>query len=289
MFQQVQKKNAFTVDVEDYFQVEAFSDVISRKKWSSFESRVVNNTYNILDLMSESDVNGTFFVLGWVAKRYPEIVKEIISRGHEVASHGMSHKLIYKQSIDEFRNETIDSKKILEDIIQKDIIGYRAATYSITKKSLWALDVLIEAGYLYDSSIFPMKHDRYGISDACPVPHILETQSGGKITEFPITTLKMKYITLPVAGGGYFRLFPYWLTRYGLNKLVKNSQNIVFYIHPWEIDHDQPRIKASKLSEFRHYNNIHKCRNRLKKLFGDFSFTTMEDVLKHESLITLPS
>lgn len=273
-------KNAFTVDVEDYFQVEALSEKVNRKDWGKFESRVEKNTDVIMSILDENNISGTFFILGWVAKRHPNIVKNISDAGHEIASHGMSHQLIYNQSPEVFRNETRDSKKLIEDLCQKEVIGYRAATYSITKKSLWALDILAEEGFKYDSSIFPMRHDRYGIPDINPLPHLLTTPNGLNLVEFPITTVKTKHLTLPVAGGGYFRIFPYMYTRWGLKRTNKNNQPFVFYIHPWEVDPEQPRVDGlSTLSKFRHYSNLKICHKRLEKLTRDFDFTTMDKVL----------
>jgi len=278
--------NAFTVDVEDFFQVEAFSQVIDVKKWDDYSCRVEANTDAILELLDSKNVKGTFFTLGWIAKRYPQVVKKIAELGHEVASHGMSHQLIYNQDRKVFKQETIDSKAILEDLSQKPVNGYRAATYSITNKSLWALDTLVEAGFKYDSSIFPMRHDRYGISDACPVPNTLRTPNGGSIVEFPISTVKTKHFTLPIAGGGYFRLFPYKLTQWGLNRINRKNIPFVFYIHPWEVDAGQPRVEnISKFTKFRHYNNIDKCTSRLSSLLSDFEFTTMEEVLVNQGLL----
>jgi len=278
--------NSFTVDVEDYFQVEAFSQAIDRKDWASYESRVVNNTMRILDLLDAYNTTGTFFVLGWVAKKNPELVREIDSRGHEIASHGMSHKLIYNQSQDEFRQETFDSKSLLEDIIQKEVSGYRAATYSITKKSFWALDILCEAGYKYDSSIFPIVHDRYGIADINTKPHVITTANNNSITEFPISVFKNRIINVPISGGGYFRLLPYRVTKYLLGLLNRKNQPFMFYIHPWEVDPHQPRIDNIKLStKFRHYNNISRCEDRLGKLLGDFRFSTTKNVLTQLELL----
>jgi len=279
-------KNAFTVDVEDYFQVEALSQKVDRNDWEGFESRVEKNTDVIMSILSEKNILGTFFILGWVAKRHPNIVKKISEAGHEIASHGMSHQLIYNQSPELFRNETRDSKKLIEDICQKEVIGYRAATYSITKKSLWALDILAEEGFKYDSSIFPMRHDRYGIPDINPSPHLLTTPSGLNLVEFPISTVKTQHFTLPVAGGGYFRIFPYMYTRWGLNRINKKNQPFVFYIHPWEVDPEQPRVDGlSILSKFRHYSNLKICHKRLEKLTRDFDFTTMVKVLSSLKLL----
>lgn len=278
--------NAFTVDVEDFFQVEAFSQVIDRNTWNDFSCRVESNTDSILQLLDDANVKGTFFVLGWIAERYPNVVKRIAKLGHEVASHGMTHQLIYKQDQETFKRETFDSKSLLEDLSQQAVNGYRAATYSITNKSLWALDILAEAGFKYDSSIFPMRHDRYGIHDACPLPNILKTPNGSELIEFPISTVKNNLFTLPIAGGGYFRLFPYQVTRWGLSTINKKNNPFVFYIHPWEVDPDQPRVdNISKFTRFRHYNNLSRCRTRLKKLLEDFDFNTMQHVLENTPLI----
>jgi len=273
-------KNVFTVDVEDYFQVEALKKAVNPEEWDKFDCRVEANTDLILSLLDSTNQSGTFFVLGWIAKRYPDLIRRISDQGHEIASHGMSHQLIYGQSRETFKKETVDSKALLEDLVQKPVEGYRAATYSITKKSLWALDILVDAGFKYDSSIFPMKHDNYGIPDIEPMPHRLLTETSRHIVEFPISTLKGRFGTLPIAGGGYFRLFPYWLTKWGLNKINANGNPFVFYIHPWEVDPNQPRVNdISRFSKFRHYNNLEKCEARLKRLCGDFSFTSMKTVL----------
>ena len=280
-------KNAFTIDVEDYFQVEAFAGVIDRATWDGFSTRVANNTSLLLDMLAARGIRATFFVLGWVARKHPEIVRAIAAAGHEVASHGMSHRLVYTQSPEEFRRETIDAKALLEDQCQQPVHGYRAATYSITRKSLWALDILYEAGFQYDSSIFPMRHDRYGIPDANPLPHVLITPGGGKLVEFPISVLNYAGATIPVAGGGYFRLFPYWFTRWALRKINRRGQEFVFYLHPWEVDPQQPRIaRAGVLSRFRHYQNLSRCQGRLNQLLGDFEFDTMRSVLESRQLLS---
>lgn len=279
-------KNAFTVDVEDYYQVEAFAGVVSKDAWGNFESRVADNTRRLLDLLDEYSVKGTFFVLGWVARNDRALVREIADRGHEIASHGMSHTLVYTQTPDVFRDETRHSKALLEDICQRPVIGYRAATYSITNKSLWALDVLHEEGFRYDSSIFPMRHDRYGIPGAQPYPNRLRTPAGYTLVEFPISVLRAGPLKLPVAGGGYFRLFPYPLTRWGLARINRSGHEFLFYLHPWEIDPAQPRIHAAgPASRFRHYLNLARTRSRLQRLLGDFSFTTMEQVLRKQALL----
>lgn len=275
-----------SVDVEDYYQVSAFAKSVATNEWEQHESRVVANTQRLLDLFAEKDVKATFFVLGWVADREPQLVKEIHKQGHEIASHGYSHQLIYNQTPDVFKEETIKSKKSLEDLIGEEVLGYRAASYSITKRNLWALDVLAEAGFAYDSSIFPIRHDRYGIADAKTIPHKLETPNGAELIEFPLTTRRMGNLNIPVSGGGYFRLYPYFLTRHFLKAVnKKQGEQFVFYLHPWEVDPQQPRIEASWFSKFRHYNNLDKCESRLSTLIDDFKFTTMKTVLTDLNLL----
>jgi len=278
-------QNALTVDVEDYFQVSAFAKSINHSDWELHPLRVEKNTQRLLDLFDEAGVRATFFILGWVAERVPQLVREIVERGHEIASHGYSHQLVYNQTPEVFRSETLLSKKLLEDIAQVPVKGYRAASYSITKKSLWALDILAEAGFEYDSSIFPVRHDRYGIPDAEEVPHYLATPAGHPLVEFPLSTASFIGYKLPVAGGGYFRLYPYWLTRTGLRQVNNRGRPFVFYLHPWEIDPEQPRIDAGAFSKFRHYNNLDKCEDRLTRLMVDFSFSTCHQVLKNLDLV----
>lgn len=278
-------QNALTVDVEDYFHVSAFARNIKQSDWDSYPSRVDHNTRRLLDLFGAHQIKATFFVLGWVAERNPELIKDIAGCGHEIACHGYSHQLIYNQSRDIFREETIRSKSILEDLVQRPVLGYRAASYSITDSSRWALDILIEAGFIYDSSIFPVRHDRYGIPDATEYPHTLETLSGDSIVEFPLSTASIFGVKLPVAGGGYFRLYPYSVTKAGLLQVNRSNYPFIFYLHPWEIDPEQPRINTSLLSRFRHYNNLDKCEARLQRLLADFEFCTVFEVLVHQKLI----
>lgn len=278
-------QNALTVDVEDYFHVSAFANSINRTDWDNHVSRVEKNTHRLMDLFDEAQVKATFFVLGWVADRNTSLIKEIAHRGHEVACHGYSHQLIYNQTPDVFREETIRSKALLEDIVQVPVRGYRAASYSITDNSLWALDILAEAGFEYDSSIFPIRHDRYGIPDAKEMPHVLQTPQGHSLVEFPLSTAKIFNHKLPVAGGGYFRLYPYALTKAGLRQINRRQQPFIFYLHPWEIDPDQPRVEASWFSRFRHYNNLGKCEVRLQRLLKDFQFSTAIAVLDTLGLV----
>lgn len=271
--------NAFTVDVEDYYQVEAFARTVRREDWEAFPSRVVRNTEVLLDMLARHGVRGTFFVLGWVAERHPELVKKIAQAGHEVASHGFSHNMITRQTPGVFRGETRRSKALLEDLAQRPVIGYRAATYSITPKTVWALDILAEEGFQYDSSVFPIRHDRYGIVDAPRLPYVAQCRNGMRITEFPISTARLFGANLPIAGGGYFRLLPYALSAAGLRGVNAEGAPFVFYLHPWEVDPAQPRMRAGLLSQFRHRVGLAGCAAKLERLLSDFRFTTAAEVL----------
>lgn len=271
--------HALSIDVEDYFHVAALAKVVPADKWDQQPSRVVANTDRLLDLFAEKNVKATFFVLGWVAERNPELVQRIAQQGHEVASHGYSHQLIYRQSQEVFKQESERSKKLLEDIIQQPVTGYRAASYSITEKSLWALDILAELGFTWDSSIFPIRHDNYGIPSSPRAPYEIVTRSGKLIREFPLTTAKLAGLQIPAAGGGYFRQFPYPLFKHLFATASKQGQGPqMFYLHPWEIDPQQPRFNnASWFSRFRHYTNLHKCEARLAKMLDDFNFATVSE------------
>lgn len=272
--------NAMSVDVEDYFQVSAFDRVVDRSEWTTRESRVVRNTERLLDLFDEYAVTGTFFILGWVAEHHPALVREIARRGHEIASHGYGHRLVYSQTPDAFRDDVSRAKKMLEDASGSPVAGYRAPSFSITDRSLWALDVLVEEGYRYDASIFPIRHDRYGIPDSPRQPYLL-TRGAGTLAEVPGSTIRLGSTNLPVAGGGYFRILPYWWTRWGIARLNANEgQPAVFYLHPWEIDPAQPRIAASAVSRFRHYRNLHKTESRLRALMREFRFGSVQQLLE---------
>lgn len=272
-------KHAMTVDVEDYFQVAAFANVIQTQNWDNYPCRVEHNTDTLLELFDTKNIKATFFVLGWVAERYPEIVKRIVAQGHELASHGYSHQLVYSQTPEVFREETYKSKQILEEQGQQEVIGYRAASYSITAKSLWALDILADIGFTWDSSIFPIKHDRYGMHGSPEQPYKIITSSGAEITEFPLTTAKIAGLSIPAAGGGYFRQYPYFLSKYLFNRASLNqARPQIFYLHPWEIDAAQPRVEgASLFSRFRHYTNLKRCLPRLERMIDDFPFTTVSE------------
>lgn len=271
--------NAMTIDVEDYFHVSVFDKTVRRTDWESMESRVVVNTERLLDLFDEYAVRGTFFVLGWVAERHPSLVRSITSRGHELASHGYAHRLVYEQTPEVFREDVRRSKSLIEDLSGKRVNGYRAPSFSVTEESLWALDVLLEEGYRYDASIFPIRHDRYGIPDAPRWPHSM-LRASGSLFEVPGSTVRVGGTNLPVAGGGYFRILPYAWTRWGMRRVNRvDGQPAVFYLHPWEIDPEQPRLPAGLLGQFRHYRNLHRTEARLRSLMRDFSFGPLETVL----------
>jgi polysaccharide deacetylase family protein (PEP-CTERM system associated) len=272
--------NAFTVDVEDYFHVAALAPAIPRDSWSRREYRVERSTECLMELLAERGVHGTFFVLGWVAERSPGLVRRIAAAGHEIACHGYSHELIYRQSREAFREETARSKGLLEEATGRAVLGYRAASFSIVRDSLWALDELIDLGFHYDSSIFAIRHDRYGIPDASPVPGRITAPSGRSILEFPMAPASFFGLKIPVTGGGYFRIFPYRLTLAGLRSINAAGRPFAFYLHPWEIDPGQPRVAVGMLSRFRHYTNLTRCQDRLRRLLTEFEFSPMAQVLQ---------
>ena len=271
--------NAMSIDVEDYFQVSAFDGVVPRTRWDSMESRVVANTDRLLAIFDEFRVRSTFFVLGWVGKRHPDLVSRIAGAGHEVASHGYAHRLIYDQTPAAFRADVRRAKGTLEQAAGRRVTGYRAPSFSITTRSLWALDILAEEGYTYDSSIFPIKHDRYGIPTSGRRPYRIDRGTHSLI-EVPGSTTRVGPMNLPVAGGGYFRLLPYWWTRWGISRVNRlEGRAAVFYLHPWEIDADQPRLPAGRLTRFRHYRNIAHTEARLRQLLTDFKFDAIDTVV----------
>jgi polysaccharide deacetylase family protein (PEP-CTERM system associated) len=269
-----------TVDVEEHFQVSAFEGSIRREDWSRMSSRVEQNTSRLLDLFDGGGVKATFFVLGWVGEQCPRLVRAIAERGHEIASHGYSHRLIYAQSPAEFRDETERSRRILEDACGHRLEGYRAASFSIRGSNLWALDVLAESGFRYDSSLFPVVHDRYGIPGAPRRIHRLRTPSGAELVEVPPTTVRVGPMTLPVAGGGYLRLYPRWLTRWAIGRLNRReSMPAMVYVHPWEVDPEQPPMHGPAVSRFRHYTGLRGTADKLRDLMARFRFGPVREVI----------
>jgi polysaccharide deacetylase family protein (PEP-CTERM system associated) len=271
--------NAMTVDVEDYFHVSAFDNVVPRSQWEQLESRVVGNTDRLLEVFDTHGVKATFFVLGWVAERFPTLVSRIADLGHEVASHGYGHGLIYRQTREVFRDDVRRAKELLEASCGQRVQGYRAPSYSITAQSMWALDVLLAEGYAYDASIFPIRHDRYGIPDSPRHPHLVKRASG-MLLEAPGSTVRVGGFNFPVAGGGYFRILPYEWTRWGIARINrKEKRPAIFYLHPWEIDAEQPRFEAGWLSRFRHYRNLEETETRLHRLLKEFRFAPLRSIL----------
>jgi polysaccharide deacetylase family protein (PEP-CTERM system associated) len=271
-------RSIISVDVEDYFHVEAFAGAIPRAAWGGYESRVERNTERILDLLDDSRVTATFFILGWVAERYPKLVRKIADRGHEPACHSYWHRLIYKLTPEEFREDTVQAKNAIEQAAGTEIHGYRAPSFSITSRSAWALDVLADLGFRYDSSVFPVKHDVYGVPGAPRVPFRVETPFG-PIIEFPIATFRWSAgPNFPVGGGGYLRMLPYWYTKAGVARAWREGLPVVSYVHPWELDPEQPRLKGVPLkSRLRHYTNLRKTEARLRKLLALGGFSSFRD------------
>lgn len=271
--------HCLSFDVEEHFQVSAFWSEARRQQWDKYESRVENNTRKLVELLEQHGTKATFFVLGWVAERYPGLVKALVAHGHEIASHGYGHELITDQTPEMFRADVRRAKRVIEDICGKRVYGYRAPSFSITKGTEWAISILIEEGHLYDSSIFPVLHDRYGMPNATPTIHLLRSEAG-RIWEVPPSTANFLGARLPVAGGGYFRLYPYPLLRAMLKWSERSGHPLVMYLHPWELDPDQPKMEGSWLSRFRHYLNLHKTHGRLSSLLDDFRFDTIQTILE---------
>ncbi len=274
------KLNAMTVDVEDYFHVAAFEQQIKPADWDSLVTRVDRNTRLLLDLFDQHGAKSTFFFLGWVAQRYPDLVKEVKRRGHEVASHGFAHSKVHSQTPAEFRQDATHAKQLLEDLTGEPVVGYRAPSFSINKRSEWAFEILKELGHGYSSSTYPVKHDLYGVPDWPQQPY----RRPEGLLEIPMPTLTMYGRQLPIAGGGYFRLMPYWLSSRLISRfLLEDKMPYMFYFHPWEIDPDQPKVaNASLKSRFRHYVNLNRMENKLAQLLTQFNWGSLEQVYHRE-------
>jgi polysaccharide deacetylase family protein (PEP-CTERM system associated) len=263
--------NALTIDVEDYFQVSAFTKLVPYAAWDRQPSRVEQNTKKVLELLAEFDLRGTFFVLGWVAKRYPGLVRQIQEAGHDLGCHSYAHRLIYCLSPKEFRDDTRRAIAAIEDASGAAVHAYRAPSFSITNRSLWALEILLELGFTIDSSIFPMRNHLYGIPNAPRQPFRIRIQ-GSDLVEFPLPALKMGSWGLPVTGGVYLRLLPYGLQYWGLKRMASRAEPIVLYFHPWELDPGQPRLTCALGPKFYHYTGLDRTELRLRELFNAFSF-----------------
>jgi len=270
-------RGIISVDVEDYFHVQAFADMVDRKTWLSYPSRVEPNTERLLGLFDDFHIKATFFILGWVADLYPRLVRRIVAEGHEPACHSYWHRPIFALTPDEFREDTERAKDVIEQAAGVRVDGYRAPSFSITERSLWAFEVLAGLGFRYDSSIFPIPHDAYGIKNAARYPTCVKTPSGS-IQEFPLATLRCKGVgNLPVAGGGYLRMLPFWYTRAGVHRLWGEGLPVVSYVHPWELDPGQPRLNGSVRSKLRHYTGLKGAETRLRNLLSLGGFTSFRD------------
>ena len=277
--------HVLSVDVEDYFQVEAFAESVDRKSWQQWPSRVVDNTHRVLDLFDQHNAKGTFFFVGWVAARFPRLVREVHSRGHELACHSYWHRTVYSLTPDEFRNDTRQARKVIEDAAGVAITGYRAPSWSITKSCLWALDILAEEGFTYDSSIYPIHHDLYGVPGAQRFPYTHACANGLELQEFPPATLRFLGTNLPAAGGGYLRIFPAAFTQLAFRTFEKKyGERVVVYLHPWELDPEQPRINGPMKSRVRHYTNLKKMHAKLSMALGRHKFQPFEDVMAAEAI-----
>jgi len=281
--------NAITIDVEDYFQVNAFAKVIARDHWGDYQLRVGDDTTRIIDILESNNVKATFFVLGWVAEKLPSLIKLIRNSGHEIACHGYGHELIYQIGPARFREDIRKAKAIIENITGQRVHGYRAPCYSITDKSLWAHEILVEEGFTYDSSIFPIHHDVYGVPEGERFPYEIKTQSGF-IEEFPLSTFLIKvghhHLNVPIAGGGYLRLLPVSWVAQAIHYINSHEgQPTVLYFHPWEIDPDQPHIQAGFKSSFRHYLNLDRMEFKIRYLLKHFHFSSMKNTLRSKAIL----
>ena len=277
---QGKQRHMLSFDIEEHFQVAAFWSDARRREWDQLTSRVERNTRKIADLLSEHSTKATFFVLGWVAERHPDLVKDLARQGHEVASHGYGHELVHTQTPSQFREDVRRSKQILECLIGRQVTGYRAPSFSITSQTEWAISVLIEEGYRYDSSIYNRFQSAQGSSGAAGAGMYQLKTEAGAIWEVSPSTMNACGLQLPVAGGGYFRLFPYAASRMLLKNLEKQGSLLVMYLHPWEIDPEQPRMDGPVLSQIRHYLNLGKTEQRLRWLLKDFSFAPINEVIR---------
>jgi polysaccharide deacetylase family protein (PEP-CTERM system associated) len=269
-------KNILSFDIEDWFHPQIFGDIFDRENWDKLESRVKESTEIILNFLSKNNLKATFFYLGWVAERCPEIVEITAKEGHEIGVHGYSHIRLDMLTPNEFRDELRLCLNILSSVSGKEPVGYRAPTFSITKKTLWALPILLEEGIRYDSSIYPIYHDRYGIPDAPKYPHVIYKNGKDSLLEFPMSTVQIWKYNLPFGGGGYLRLYPFWLTIRLMRKCNKNNKPIIFYAHPWEFDTNLPKVGLSLFGKLRHYAGINKFLERMTIITDMFEFTSFE-------------
>jgi polysaccharide deacetylase family protein (PEP-CTERM system associated) len=280
------RTHIMSVDVEDYFMVQAFAGSVSRETWEGWPSRAVANTRRALDLFDKYNVKGTFFFVGWVAQQFPELVRDVHARGHELACHSFWHRTVYSLTPNEFRQDTRAAVRAIEDAAGTKIYGYRAPSWSITKACLWALDILAEEGFTYDSSIYPIHHDLYGVPGAQRFPYTHQLRNSRSLLEFPPTTVRFLSQNIPGAGGGYLRIFPQAYTRWVFRQYEeKYQERVVVYFHPWELDPEQPRIRGKWKSRLRHYTNLHKMERRLKLLLENHSFQSFSALVESQVVV----
>jgi len=276
-------KNVFSVDVEDYFHVSAFAREIPTSQWDHFQCRVEANTHRILRILEAEQVRGTFFILGWVAQRFPRLVREIARDGHEIGCHSHWHQLVYELTPDQFRADLRQSLDVLQQITGTAVISYRAPSFSVVRQSMWALPILVEEGIKNDSSIFPVHHDRYGVPDADLAPTTIVTDAGA-LQEFPPSVWRVSKMNVPIGGGGYLRLYPLWLTCLGLRQINRDAERpFMVYTHPWEVDPDQPRLNGPWRSRFRHYVNLATTASKLRSLAREFEYDAMSAILEQRT------
>jgi polysaccharide deacetylase family protein (PEP-CTERM system associated) len=274
-------KNVLSVDVEDWFQVSNFDGVVPRDSWDSQPSRVERNTRRLLDLFDAAGARGTFFVLGWIAERYPDLVREIRARGHDLASHGYGHELVYHLNPQSFAADLLRASSAIESAGGATPKGYRAPSFSIDRRSFWAFDVLAQQGYAYDSSVFPVHHPRYGVPQFPRTPIRVRTSEGRVLAEFPLTTARVLGRNVGAAGGGYLRILPLAVLEHAFGAMNESGEPACLYVHPWEIDPEQPRVRVKGLGRFTHYTNLDRTEGRLKRLLRRFEFAPMEECLRH--------
>lgn len=277
--------NAMTIDLEEWFHVTNFEGVIERSEWPSLETRVQESMPRLLDVLAEFDVKATFFSLGWVAREFPWIIRRLTELGHEVASHGDEHKLLVNQTPKQFREQLVRSKDILEQLSQQPVVGHRAPSYSLRYRTRWAVDIMIEEGFLYDSSVFPFGPRKESRLCASRVPCVLDVPGVGQLTEYPLSIEKVYGMDLPIAGGGYFRFLPLGLINQGIRQINARGHRYIMYLHPWELDPDQPRVRqASWLAKFRHYHQLHKTEDKLRNLLSEFRFGSIKEIFWSEEM-----
>lgn len=276
---------AFSTDVEDYFQVEALRPFCPRSEWSHCEDRTLQSTHRLLDLLARHRARGTFFVLGWTAARHPDLVRRIAAAGHEIASHGFAHELVYEQGPEAFRDDVHRARALLQDISGQAVLGYRAPSYTVVERSRWALPILFEEGHRYDSSIFPIRRRRYGIPGAPRWPHRIALGGGRELAEFPLPTVRFGTLNLPATGGAYLRLLPFAFQRWSVGRMLRERRAFVLTVHPWELDPEQPRFRVGLRTRWTHYHNLAATEGRLGRLLSLGPYRPLADVLRDLALL----